>query len=212
MVWKSKMTRANALVASMVVACLVGAGCTHGHARPPAASTNSDQPTQAVGASGPELLLGEVRRELSVVKKTHYQHTTAVDEAVGKFFYDCSGMVDYALGRVLAHDAQALPTSTSKRPLAGDIERFLRNAIGQSVPGWQAVTRVNQLGPGDLVTWLATEDSTTGDTGHVMVVLSAPTANAARSGEWKFRGSRTPNMRASRRRTVSTPGSSTFHM
>ena len=32
--------------------------------------------------------------------------------------------------------------------------------------------------------WLVTEDSTTGDTGHVMVVLDAPRPNATRNGEW----------------------------
>jgi hypothetical protein len=171
-----------ALVASAMLAGLVGTGCSHAHTRPGGVSPSSSQPTS--GAAGAALLLGEVQRELSAMKKTHYQHTTAVDEAVGKFYYDCSGMVDYALDRVLARDAQQLPTSTSKRPLAGDIERFLHNAAGRPVQGWQAVTRVDQLGPGDLVDWLVTEDSTTGDTGHVMVVLGAPKPNPARDGEW----------------------------
>jgi hypothetical protein len=141
-------------------------------------------PSTAPGASAAAELLGEVQRELSAMKTTHYQHTTAVDESIGKFFYDCSGMVDYALNRALPRDALALPTSTSKRPLAGDIERYLRSAAGQSVAGWQAVSRVDQLGPGDVVSWLATEESTTGDTGHVMVVTAAPTRNPARDGEW----------------------------
>jgi hypothetical protein len=174
--------RATALVASVLLAGLVGTGCAHGHTRPAAVSPSSSP--AASGAAGAALLLGEVQRELSAVKKTHYQHTTAVDEAIGKFYYDCSGMVDYALDRVLARDAQELPTSTSKRPLAGDIERFLHNAIGQPAQGWQAVPRVDQLGAGDLVAWLVTEDSTTGDTGHVMVVLGAPKPNASRNSEW----------------------------
>ena len=173
-------------------ACLVAAvaltGCASGRTgarvASPSASTAVSTPAGATGAAAPSVLLGEVQRELSAMKSTHYQHTTAVDETAGKFFYDCSGMVDYALGRVLPSDAVALPTSTSKRPLAGDIEGFLHSATGQPVAGWQGVTRVDQLGPGDLVAWQATEDSTTGDTGHVMVVLVAPTLNAARNGEW----------------------------
>lgn len=174
-----------ALAAWVMLTGLVGTGCAHRHTRPGAVSPGPSQPT--TGAAGAALLLGEVQRELSAMKTTHYQHTTAVDEAIGKFYYDCSGMVDYALDRVLARDAQELPTSTSKRPLAGDIERFLHNAVGRPVQGWQAVTRVDQLGPGDLVAWLVTEDSTTGDTGHVMVVLGAPKPNAARNGEWLLR-------------------------
>jgi hypothetical protein len=179
------LRRAAALVASVLLAGLVGTGCAHGHTRPAAVSPSvSPSNSATTGAAGAALLLGEVQRELAAMKKTHYQHTTAVDEAIGKFDYDCSGMVDYALDRVLARDAQALPTSTSRRPLAGDIERFLHNTIDRPAQGWRAVTRVDQLGPGDLVAWLVTEDSTTGDTGHVMVVLDAPRSNATRNGEW----------------------------
>jgi hypothetical protein len=40
------------------------------------------------------------------------------------------------------------------------------------------------LRPGDVIAWQVTEDSTSGDTGHVMVVLAAPTRNPARQREW----------------------------
>jgi hypothetical protein len=178
----------KALPAWLMLAGLAFTGCASDRTGPgaaaPAPSPPASAPAGPAVAAPPALLLGEVRRELSVMKETHYQHTTSVDEAIGKFFYDCSGMVDYALGRVLPRDAEVLPTGTSKRPLAGDIERFLHSALGQPVPGWQALTRVDHLGPGDLVAWQATEDSTTGDTGHVMVVLAAPTPNPGRTGEW----------------------------
>jgi hypothetical protein len=49
------------------------------------------------------------------------------------------------------------------------------------------LTRVDALGPGDVVAWQATEDSRTGDTGHVMVVLDAPTPNSGRAAEWLVR-------------------------
>jgi hypothetical protein len=128
-------------------------------------------------------LLGEVRRELAAMRTTHYQHKTEVDEASGRFFYDCSGLLDYALGRVLPTAASALPTSTSARPLAGDIERYLRG-LAAPIGGWQALGRIDAVQPGDVVAWLATEDSKTGDTGHVMIALAAPVANPARAGEW----------------------------
>lgn len=147
-------------------------------------SATTGPTTSPTAATGAAALYNEAQRELSAMKKTHYQHTTAVDEAIGKFDYDCSGFIDYALGRVLPNAAKALPTSTSHRALAGDIEQFLHKAQSQPQMGWQGLSRVDQLGPGDLVSWLATEDSTTGDTGHVMIVLSAPTLNTARKGEW----------------------------
>jgi hypothetical protein len=177
----------EALLAGLVLAGPALTGCAGGHTGSGAGAPVPSRPASTPGPAGatpPALLLGEVQRELSAVKETRYQHATLVDEAVGKFFYDCSGMVDYALGRVLPDDVKALPTSTSKRPLAGDIERFLHSAAGQPVQGWQGLTRVEQLGPGDLIAWLATEDSTTHDTGHVMVVLAAPAPNPRRSGEW----------------------------
>ena len=111
------------------------------------------------GTEGPASLLGEVRRELAAMRTTRYQRKTEVDEASGRFFYDCSGLLDYALRHALPTAASALPTSTSVRPLAGDIERYLHGGLTAPIDGWQAV-------------------------GHVMIALAAPVANAARAGEW----------------------------
>jgi hypothetical protein len=187
MIGVQRPVAATALHAWLMLTGLALTGCAS-PTGPTAVAPRSSPPLSVTagptGAAGPALLLGEVQRELSAMRESHYQHATLVDEPDGKFFYDCSGMVDYALGRVLAGDEQSLPVSTSQRPLAGDIERFLHRGVNQPIQGWQALTRVNQLEPGDLVAWLATEDSTTGDTGHVMVVLTAPTPNQARNGEW----------------------------
>jgi hypothetical protein len=94
-------------------------------------------PTQLVDESGPPLLLGEVQRELAAMTFSRYQHSTSVDESTGTYKYDCSGLVDYALGRVLPDALAALPTSTSSRPLARDIERYL---IGAGPKGRGCVT------------------------------------------------------------------------
>jgi hypothetical protein len=169
------------------LAALVLAGCVKsGDTGAGGTATPSRAPASAApsGEGGAASLAGEVQRELAAMRTTHYQHTTDVVESSGKFFYDCSGMIDYALGRVLPADVNALPTSTSKRPLAGDIEHHLHSGLSAPIAGWQSLTRVDELGTGDVVAWQATEDSTTGDTGHVMVVLAAPTQNPARAGEW----------------------------
>jgi hypothetical protein len=172
------------------------AGCASaGHAGPDSVATSAGAPAlpapsaatpaaAAAATAAPALLVGEIDRELAAMRRTHYQHTTKVDEAKGTFFYDCSGLVDYAVRRVLPADAAALPTSTSARPLAGDIERYLHGGQAGPIDGWQAIGRVDELRPGDVVAWLATEDSKTGDTGHVMVVLAAATANPGRTGQW----------------------------
>lgn len=168
----------------LMLASLVLAGCASRGSISAGGNTASSNASTNAGLNGANLLVGEVHCELDAMRTTHYQHTTDVDEAIGKFFYDCSGMIDYAVGRVLPADANALPTSTSTRPLAADIEHYLHGGLTGQIGGWQALTRVDQLGPGDVVAWLATEDSTTGDTGHVMVVLASPTQNPARASEW----------------------------
>jgi hypothetical protein len=120
------------------------------------------------------------------MRVTRYQHTTSVDESSGSYFYDCSGLLDYAVGRVRPADLKPIP-HTGARPLAGDIEGYLHRGMTGPVEGWQALARVDALSPGDVVAWQATEDSKTGDTGHVMVVLEAPTQNSARAPEWLVR-------------------------
>jgi cell wall-associated NlpC family hydrolase len=173
------------LAGSMLPGCAGGGHTRAGSRIAASVPAPTDTPTAHAtpAASAPALLLGEVRRELAAMRVTHYRHTTHVEEASGTFVYDCSGLVDYALGRVLPADAKALPVSTSTRALAGDIERYLHRGLAGPIAGWQAVARVDHLGPGDVVAWQATEDSTTGDTGHVMIVLGAPSRNPGRD-EW----------------------------
>lgn len=165
------MRRASVLV-WVAVAMVVG-GCGHraavGTGAPPA---------------GGSALLAEVRGELQAMRATRYQHTTEVDAAKGAFFYDCSGFVDYALGRSAPAALSALPITTSAgRPLAQDFEHHLRSADGP----WRPVATVPELLPGDVITWLATPDSKTRDTGHVMVVPRAPEHNPDRPDEWLVR-------------------------
>jgi len=187
----SRIALARMLLCWLALGAL--SGCNHGHAVGTIASSSPSAVTSSAmampgsvpaGTEGPASLLGEVRRELAAMRTTRYQHKTEVDEASGTFFYDCSGLLDYALRRALPTAASALPTSTSARPLAGDIERYLHGGLTGPIDGWQTVGRVNALQSGDVVAWLATEDSTTGDTGHVMIALAAPVANPARAGEW----------------------------
>lgn len=139
----------------------------------------------ALAASPSAALLAEADRELAAMRSTQYQHHTDVDESAGSYDYDCSGLVDYALGRAAPAALAALPV-TKSRPLAADFERHLAAATTGAGP-WRAVPTVGELAPGDLVAWLATEDSTTDDTGHVMIVAAAPRPNPDRAGEWLVR-------------------------
>ena len=177
------------LLAALLVPSLVASGCSESKTKsPPAAISTTSPPPNASSevGTGAAALLAEVERELTAMRFTRYQHTTAVDEGNGSYFYDCSGLLDYALGRARPADLKPIP-HTKARPLAGDIERYLHQGLTGPIEGWQAVARVDVLGAGDVVAWQATEDSTTGDTGHAMVALDAPTPNSARAGEWLLR-------------------------
>jgi hypothetical protein len=195
--------RSLAVLGCAGLLALAGCGTPGGTAAAPGAATRNS----------PAALLAEVDRELAAMRSTRYQHHTVVNEARGSFHYDCSGLVDYALGRAAPDDLQALPVSTSTRPLAADIERRLQ-AAGTGTPGpWRAVPDVTSLRPGDLIAWLATEDSTTGDTGHVMVVLEPARPNPDRAGEWLVRvadSTLSPHARDSRTRPTTGLGTGTI--
>jgi hypothetical protein len=177
------------LTALLVLETLATAGCAGSKPRHPSAFT-SPAPTPGTmnpaAEPGSAALAEEVQRELKAMRVTRYQHTTSVDESSGSYFYDCSGLLDYAVGRVRPADLKPIP-HTSARPLAGDIESYLHRGLTGPIEGWQALARVDALGSGDVLAWQATEDSRTGDTGHVMVVLEAPTLNTGRAAEWLVR-------------------------
>jgi hypothetical protein len=129
-------------------------------------------------------LIGEAYREVEGMHESKYAHTTKVDEATGTFEYDCSGFLDYALGRVDPQALKDLPTSTKNRPLAGDIVRGIDAAAHGKSGAWRSVRTVRDLVPGDVVAWLSTDRSTNGDTGHAMIALTTAYQNPKRPGEW----------------------------
>jgi hypothetical protein len=177
------------LTCLLVLEALATAGCAGSKPSSPSAGmppTPSPADMRPAAVSGSVALVREVQRELNAMRVTRYQHTTTVDESSGSYFYDCSGLLDYAMGRVRAADLNPIP-HTRARPLAADIEGYLRRGLTGPIEGWQPLARVDAMGPGDVVAWQATEDSTTGDTGHVMVVLEAPAQNSARAAEWLVR-------------------------
>ena len=188
---------AKEILTALLALALATAGC--------AGSTPKNPP-------GAAALVEEVERELDAMRVTRYQHTTAVDEGSGSYFYDCSGLLDYAMGRVRPADLTPIPHAKA-RPLAADIEGYLHRGLTDPIDGWQALARVDALGPGDVVAWQASEDSTTGDTGHVMVVLEAPTQNSARAAEWLIRvadSTLNPHARDSRHPGTTGLGSATI--
>ncbi len=148
------------------------------HATPaPEVEPNDDDPEDpadtlpaVVGtetASPRAALLAEAQRELAAMTESHYVHRTSVREDAGRFDFDCSGFVGYALSRV-APDALAAVGAT--RPLAKHFEAFF---AAPRAP-WTRVERGADLVPGDVIAWLEPPEKHSRNTGHVMIVEHAP--------------------------------------
>lgn len=144
----------------------------------------------AAAANSP--LLHEGRRILLNAKDKAYTHTTHVVEGKGIFHFDCSGFIDYALGRAvperyteLVAATKALSEESPSRPLAKHFVRFIEALeTGElSNDRWLPVTKATSLRPGDILSWLMPEDIESKNTGHVMLVRSVPRWSPFRKGE-----------------------------
>lgn len=115
-------------------------------------------------------LAAEVDRELAAMRRSSYTHQTHVDEAAGIFEYDCSGFVIYALSRAVPSALATLRQATVHRPLARHFTTFLGALPVAGTNRWRRVDRVQDLRRGDLIAWLRPPDTTSRNTGHIMIV------------------------------------------
>lgn len=130
-------------------------------------------------------LLHEGQRELKAVRMTHYDHQVTVDERAGRFDFDCSGFLGYALGRVDPEALALLPVTsrTKKRPLAQDFHSLFEQLEHKERGPWKPVRHARNLKPGDIVAWLKSPDSDSHNTGHVMLVREHAYPNPERPDE-----------------------------
>ncbi len=147
-----------------------------------------DDEDTAPAVSGAMALYAEAQRELAVARHTAYAHTTGVDEAAGRFVFDCSGFVGYALRNAVPDAFAELQAATSVRPTSRDFVRFVQSLEARTTPSrWRRVSRVDELQPGDIVAWLRPQGSRARVTGHVMIVAAAPYEYPEGSGEYVLR-------------------------
>jgi hypothetical protein len=127
----------------------------------------------------------EVQREIATlnIETSYYAHMTYMNESTGTRRTDCSGFVDYALGRVLPDAYEKVPHPETQRPLADDWYDYLvgryQSPSTQETVRWREIRHVGELVPGDLVVWLKPQNVTGDNTGHIMIVLARPTAGRA---------------------------------
>jgi hypothetical protein len=117
---------------------------------------------------------------------TEYRHQTSVNERLGRYYFDCSGMVDWVLRR--AAPRAAAWVGAAGRPVARDyLRRIARVSPSRVVGGWQRVARVADVEPGDVVAWLKPAIIDSPNTGHVAFAAGKPQAVAGEPGLFLLR-------------------------
>jgi hypothetical protein len=119
----------------------------------------------------------EAARILSDIRTTVYSHTTRVDETAGTYEMDCSGLVRHVLDRTSPGHLAAIVAETGQTPRVIEFYTVFkaRQDSGSPRGGWAAVPRLLDARPGDLLAWRRLI-ALPGDTGHIMIVMSAPAA------------------------------------
>lgn len=129
-----------------------------------------DEPPATDAAARVLAVLDDVRTNL---RDTRYQHTTVVNESLGRYRWDCSGMADWVLGKARLRRARA--ALQRSRPVARTFFETIRRApTERSARGWERLTRIEDARPGDVFAWLRPPDWPRRNTGHVGFVVAAP--------------------------------------
>ena len=117
---------------------------------------------------------------------TKYQHRIAVDTRKGIYRWDCSIMVAWILERTAPAARHAI---SADKPLARDFYRVIERArTDRPDRGWQRLTNVAALAPGDVFAWLKPEMfKQRANTGHVGFVIGKPWRHPRFAGVWLVR-------------------------
>lgn len=128
------------------------------------------------GLNGSENLGDAAERLLSGMRETHYQHRTYADQSRGVYDMDCSGFVDYLLKEIAPSQFAPLRIEPGHtRPRAAMYFDLFTRLNHNPLPGWEAVPKLSAARRGDIIAWqLTASTGEPGDTGHVVIVASAP--------------------------------------
>lgn len=110
------------------------------------------------------------------LRTTRYVHAVHVDEAAGRFEFDCSGMAAWVLERSApAAHAAVMRRNGRGRPVASDYyDVIAQSPTANGSTGWLRVAHARDLKPGDLIAWRRPQPIVSSNTGHVLFVAAAP--------------------------------------
>lgn len=119
--------------------------------------------------------LRTIRGAWENARATDYTSIPRVDEAAGRYDFDCSGFADWVLRRSTPAAANWVGAGLPHRPLARDFHSRI-SRIDEALPrhGWRRVRRVSDIRPGDVVAWVKPREVQSANTGHVVFALLPP--------------------------------------
>ncbi len=117
------------------------------------------------------------------MKTTLYQHQTRVDREAGSYRYDCVGLVAYALKQAAPQAWTSVFKATGiakgRIPSPARYRTFFASLAAKPQPGLEAVPKISEVRPGDVVAW---EHKTATSSGHAVIVGGTPTRRP--DGSW----------------------------
>jgi hypothetical protein len=146
--------------------------------------------THASASAPPPNRAGAIASALSNIEHsltaTKYQHRIAVDTRKGIYRWDCSIMAAWILARTAPAARRALGVD---KPLARDFYRTIERArTDRPDRGWQRLTDVAALAPGDVFAWLKPAMfKQRANTGHVGFAIGKPWRHPKFDGVWLVR-------------------------
>jgi hypothetical protein len=144
------------------------------------ASASAPGPSRAAAIAA---ALSDIEHNLTA---TTYQHRIAVDTRKGIYRWDCSIMAAWILARTAPAARSALGVD---KPLARDFYQTIERArTDRPERGWQRLTDVAALAPGDVFAWLKPEMfKQRANTGHVGFAIGEPRRHPKYGGVWLVR-------------------------
>ena len=124
-------------------------------------------------------LLSVVAQQFQTMTATRYDHHFHEDPAAGIYYYDCVGMTTYSMRLAAPKALQVLLDSLKIRtgfvPTPSRYAKWFLGLEQISNPFWQAVTRVVDLQPGDVLAWnVDIENPNPPSPGHSVIAAGPP--------------------------------------
>ncbi|MCD4733673.1 hypothetical protein K8R78_05490 [bacterium] len=115
-----------------------------------------------------ERILAQAGKVIANLKITRYSHRTKVDEKIGLYALDCSGLAFFLLQKAAPNALASIPIEKGRiRPRAVMFYSAFSTASEKGNCGvWQRIPRLLDAMPGDFIAWRKLAVPKKGNSGH----------------------------------------------